>query len=64
MLTIKNRCPLPLTGESFDHPSKAKLYSKFDIVSGYHRLRIKKGNEWNTAFRSRYGYYEYELRAD
>ena len=62
MLTIMNRCPLPLIGESLDRPSRAKIYSKFDIVSAYHRTRIKKGNEWKSAFRTRYGHYEYQLR--
>ena len=60
-LTIKNRYPLPLIGESLDRLSRATIYSKFDITSAYHRMRIKKGDEWKTAFRTRYGHYEYQV---
>ena len=60
-LTIKNRYPLPLIGESLDRLSRATVYSKFDITSAYHRMRIKKGDEWKTAFRTRYGHYEYQV---
>jgi RNase H-like domain found in reverse transcriptase/Reverse transcriptase (RNA-dependent DNA polymerase)/Integrase zinc binding domain/Chromo (CHRromatin Organisation MOdifier) domain len=60
-LTIKNRYPLPLINELFDRVGGAKYYTKFDIRDGYHRLRIAKGEEWKTAFRTRYGLFEYQV---
>jgi hypothetical protein len=38
---------------------KAKVFSKLDLRDAYYRLRIKEGDEWKTAFKTRYGYYEY-----
>ena len=58
-LTIKNRYPLPLVGESLDRLGRAKQFTKLDLTDAYHRIRIKKGDEWKTAFRTRYGHYEY-----
>ena len=60
-ITIKNRYPLPLIGEIFGRVGKAKFFTKFDVREGYHRLRIAKGEEWKTAFRCRYGLYEYQV---
>ena len=58
-ITIKDRTPLPLIGESLDQLSKATIYTKLDIKDAYHNLRIAEGDEWKTAFRTRYGLYEY-----
>jgi hypothetical protein len=58
-ITIKDRTPLPLIGEALDRLSKAKIYTKLDIKDAYHNLRIAKGDEWKTAFRTKYGLYEY-----
>lgn len=60
-ITIKNRHPLPLISESLDRLAKAKWYTKLDVRDAYHRLRIKAGDEWKTAFRTRYGHYEYTV---
>ena len=60
-ITIKNRYPLPLIGELFGRLGKAKYFSKFDMRDGYNRLRIARGEEWKTAFRCRYGLYEYQV---
>ena len=60
-LTIKNRYLLSLIEKSLDRLSRTIIYSKFDITSAYHRMRIKKENEWKTAFRTRYGYYKYQV---
>jgi hypothetical protein len=38
---------------------KAKVFSKLDLCDAYYRLCIKEGDEWKTAFKTRYGYYEY-----
>ena len=57
--TIKNRYPLPLVSELLDRLSHAKIFTKLDLRDAYHRLRIKKGDEWKTAFKTRYGHFEY-----
>jgi hypothetical protein len=58
-VTIKNRYPIPLVSEMLDRLSKAKVFTKLDLRDAYHRLRIKKGDEWKTAFKTRYGHFEY-----
>ena len=60
-ITIKNRYPLPLIGESLDRLSQATRFTQLDLINAYHRLRIRKGDEWKTAFRTRYGHYEYQV---
>jgi hypothetical protein len=60
-LTKKNRYPLPLIGEMLDRLSRAKVFTTFDVRDGYHRLRMKAGEEWKTAFRCRYGLFEYTV---
>ena len=40
---------------------KAKWYTKLDLREGYYHLRIAKGDEWKTAFRTRYGHFEYQV---
>src|SRR5690606_4894087 len=57
--TIKNRYPLPLIQETLMRLQKAKYYTKIDAKGAYNLLRIAKGEEWKTAFRTRYGLYEY-----
>ena len=57
-LTIKSKYPLPLIQETLDKLSKAVIYSKLDIISAFNRLRVQEGDEWKTAFRTRYGLYE------
>jgi hypothetical protein len=58
-VTVKNRHPLPLIAESLERLAQAKIYTKLDIRDAYHRIRIKEGDEWKTAFRTRYGHFEY-----
>ena len=60
-VTILNRYPLPLMNELRDRVRGAKIFTKLDLKAGYNLIRIKKGDEWNTAFRSRYGHYEYTV---
>src|SRR5437588_13092421 len=58
-LTIKNRYPLPRIDEIFDHVQGAKIFSKLDLCSGYHQIRIQDQDISKTAFHTRYGYYEF-----
>ena len=60
-VTVKDRTALPLTKESFARLSRAKYFTKVDVVSAFNRVRIKKGKEWLTAFRTRYGLFEYTV---
>ena len=59
LLIIKNRYSLSLIDESFDHFSKIRIYTSLDIIAAYNRFRIKKNDEWKTAFRTRYEHFEY-----
>ena len=58
-VTVKNRCPLPLISETLDRLQGCKFFTKLDLKDAYHRIRIKAGDEWKTAFRTRYGHFEY-----
>ena len=50
-ITIKNRYLLPLIGESLDRLGRAKQFTQLDLTNAYHRMRIREGDEWKTAFR-------------
>ncbi|KAA0057631.1 pol protein [Cucumis melo var. makuwa] len=58
-VSVKNRYPLPRIDDLFDQLQGATVFSKIDLRSGYHQLRIKDGDVLKTAFRSRYGHYEF-----
>ena len=58
-VTKKNRLALPLISETLDRLSGAKVFTKLDMKNAYHRIRIRRGDEWKTAFRTRYGHFEY-----
>lgn len=60
-VSVKNRYPLPLISEILDRLAGSKIFSKLDIQDAYYRIRIKEGDEWKTAFRTRYGHYEYTV---
>ena len=61
LVTSKNRYPLPLISEALDRVVGAQIYTKLDIRSAYNRIRVRSGDEWKTAFRSRYGHFEYQV---
>jgi len=58
-VTKKDRYPLPLIYETLRSISKAKWFTKLDVIAAFHKLRILEGDEWKTAFRTRYGLYEW-----
>lgn len=58
-VTVLNRYPLPLISELKDRVQGARLFTRIDLKNGYNLVRIKKGDEWKTAFRTRYGHFEY-----
>jgi hypothetical protein len=58
-VTIKNRYALPLMSELFDRLKNAKYYTRLDLADAYNQLRIAAGDEYKTAFRTRYGHFEY-----
>nr|GFB55365.1 putative reverse transcriptase domain-containing protein [Tanacetum cinerariifolium] len=60
-LTVKNRYPLPRIDDLFDQLQGSSVYSKIDLRSGYHQLRVREEGIPKTAFRSRYGHYEFQV---
>ncbi|GJZ63908.1 putative reverse transcriptase domain-containing protein, partial [Tanacetum coccineum] len=59
-LTVKNRYPLPRINDLFDQLQGSSVYSKIDLRSGYHQLRVHEEDIPKTAFRTRYGHYEFQ----
>ena len=58
-ITTKNRYPLLRIGDLFDQLRGARVYSKIDLHTGYHQLRVRETDIPKTAFRTRYGHFEF-----
>ena len=60
-VTIKNKYPLPWIDDLFDQMDGARVFSKIDLRSGYHQLKIRPEDIPKTTFTTRYGLYEYAV---
>ncbi|WP_354666198.1 reverse transcriptase family protein [Nostoc sp. GT001] len=58
-VTVKNKYPLPRIDELFDRFQGSSVFSKIDLRTGYHRIRVKDADVMKTAFRTRYGHFEF-----
>ena len=58
-ITRKDRYPLPLIRETLERIGRARWFTKMDIIAAFNKIRIAEGDEWLTAFRTRYGLYEW-----
>jgi hypothetical protein len=60
-VTIKNKYPLPKIEDLFDQLNGAKVFSKIDLCTGYHQLKVRESDIPKTAFTTRYGLFEYTV---
>ena len=60
-ITKKNRYPLPLISVLLDQVKGAQIYTKLDLRGAYHLIRVREGDEWKTAFKTRFGLFEYQV---
>ena len=60
-ITVRNAYPLPRIDELFDQLHGARVFTSLDLASGYHQVRVREADIWKTAFRTRYGLFEFTV---